>query len=189
MKYPATIKNNESTSCKKLKESVTYFKENSKTKKIAMCMVYVKNKIMHIQRVYLGLPWQLSSKAPPAYRRHGFHPWVWRIPWRRAWQPTPAFLPGKSHGQRSLAGYSPWGHKESDTTEATSHTCMQTAYLGKNRQKNSNSRSLLNRPGTEVGGKYAFNYILSRSLKFGPCRHTTSNRNFKIKLKKYCICE
>ena len=57
MKYPATIKNNESTSCKKLKESVTYFKENSKTKKIAMCMVYVKNKIMHIQRVYLGLPW------------------------------------------------------------------------------------------------------------------------------------
>ena len=46
MKYPATIKNNESTSCKQLKESVTYFKENSKTKKIAMCMVYVKNKII-----------------------------------------------------------------------------------------------------------------------------------------------
>ena len=40
-------------------------------------------------------------------------------PWRRAWRPTPVFLPGKSHGQRSLVGYSPWGHKESDTTEAT----------------------------------------------------------------------
>ena len=39
------------------------------------------------------------------------------IPWRRKWQSTPALLPGKSHGQRSLIGYSPWGHKESDTTE------------------------------------------------------------------------
>ena len=37
--------------------------------------------------------------------------------WRRKWQPTPAFLPGKSHGGRSLLGYSPWGRKESDTTE------------------------------------------------------------------------
>ena len=48
MKYPATIKNNESTSYNQLKESVTYFKENSKTKKIAMCMIYVKNKIIHM---------------------------------------------------------------------------------------------------------------------------------------------
>jgi len=40
-----------------------------------------------------------------------------RCPWRRKWQPTPVFLPGKSHGWRSLAGYSPWGRKESDTTE------------------------------------------------------------------------
>ena len=44
---------------------------------------------------------------------------VGRIPWRRAWQPTPVVLPGESHGQRSLVGYSLWGHKESDTTEAT----------------------------------------------------------------------
>ena len=44
-------------------------------------------------------------------------PWVGKIPWRRKWQPTPVFLPGKSHGQRSLAGYSPWTLKESDTTE------------------------------------------------------------------------
>ena len=44
-------------------------------------------------------------------------PWVGKIPRRRKWQPTPVFLPGRSHGQRSLPGYSPWGHKESDTTE------------------------------------------------------------------------
>ena len=43
--------------------------------------------------------------------RPGFHPWVGKIPWRRAWQPTPVFFPGKSHGQRSLAGYSHWGRK------------------------------------------------------------------------------
>jgi len=44
------------------------------------------------------------------------YPWVGRIPWRRAWQ---VLLPGESHGQRSLVGYSPWGRKESDTTEHT----------------------------------------------------------------------
>ena len=41
-------------------------------------------------------------------RRHRFNPWVGKIPWRRKWQPTPVFLPGESHGQRSLVGYSPW---------------------------------------------------------------------------------
>ena len=40
-----------------------------------------------------------------------------KIPWKREWEPTPVFLPGKSHGQRSLVGYSPWGHKESEKTE------------------------------------------------------------------------
>ena len=45
-------------------------------------------------------------------------------PWRRKWQPTPVFLPGKSHGWRNLAGYSPWGRKESDTTEQL-HFTMQ----------------------------------------------------------------
>ena len=50
-------------------------------------------------------------------RRRGFDPWVGKIPWRRQWQPIPVFLPGESRGQRSLAGYSPWGRKESGTTE------------------------------------------------------------------------
>ena len=81
-------------------------------------------------------PSHLSSPFPPAFslspifpwwlrgqsvcqqcRRPGFDPWVGKIPWRRKWQPTPVLLPKKSHGQRSLVGYSPWGLRELDTTE------------------------------------------------------------------------
>ena len=51
------------------------------------------------------------------YRRHRLGPWVKKIPCRREWLPTPVLLPGKSHGQRSQEGYSPWGHKEQDMTE------------------------------------------------------------------------
>ena len=65
-----------------------------------------------------------SGKEPPGqgrrHKRHGIHPWVGKIPWRRAWQPTPVFLPGESHVQRSLAGYGPWGGTESDMTERLS---------------------------------------------------------------------
>ena len=53
-------------------------------------------------------------------KRRRFSPWVGKIPWRRKWQPTPVFLPEESHGKRSLVAYSPWGHKESDTTELVS---------------------------------------------------------------------
>ena len=71
----------------------------------------------------LGFPGGTSGKDLTCQcRRHKrcrFDPWVGKIPWRRAWQPTPGFLPGESHGQRSLAGYSPQGCKELDTTEAT----------------------------------------------------------------------
>ena len=52
--------------------------------------------------------------------RHESHSWVGKIPWRRI--PIPVFLPGESHGLRSLAGYSPWNCKELDTTEVTEHT-------------------------------------------------------------------
>ena len=67
---------------------------------------------------YFGFPWWLRQ-----YRIHlqcgrpGFNPWFGKIPWRREWQVTPVSLPGEFHGQRSLAGYSPWGCKESDMTE------------------------------------------------------------------------
>ena len=61
-------------------------------------------------------------KNPRHCRRlkgYRFDPWVRKIPWRRKWQLTPVFLPGKSHGQRSLVGYSPWGQKESHGVENT----------------------------------------------------------------------
>ena len=60
-----------------------------------------------------------SQKNSAVMRRLGFDPWVGKIPWGREWQFTPVFLPGESHGQRSLAGDSPWGHKEFVMTEAT----------------------------------------------------------------------
>ena len=60
--------------------------------------------------------------------RHVFNPWVRNIPWRRAWQPTSEFFPGECHGQRSLVGYSPWGHKELDRTEATEHAFKHTLF-------------------------------------------------------------
>ena len=53
-------------------------------------------------------------------KRHRFNPWVRKIPLSRKWKPTPVFLPGKSQGQRRLAGYSPWGPEESDTIECLS---------------------------------------------------------------------
>jgi len=59
----------------------------------------------------------MVKNLPAICRRPGFHLWVETILWRRKRQPTPVFLPGKSHGQWSLAGYSPWGRKELDRTE------------------------------------------------------------------------
>ena len=65
-----------------------------------------------------GLPWWLRWESVHLQcGKPGFNPWVRKISWRRKWQSTPVLLPGKSHGQKSLVGYSPWGGKESDTTE------------------------------------------------------------------------
>ena len=52
-----------------------------------------------------------SDGSLPAKQETQFDPWVWKIPWRREWLPTPVFLPGEFHGQRNLVGYSPWCHK------------------------------------------------------------------------------
>ena len=69
----------------------------------------------------LGIPGGASGKEPACQcrkcKRHGFDPWIRKIPWKKAWQSTPVFLPGEFHGQRSLVGYSPQSRKESDTTE------------------------------------------------------------------------
>ena len=79
-------------------------------------------------KMYMGFPGGASGKEPACrcrrHKRRGFNPWVGKIPWRRAWQPIPVFLPIDSHGQRSLAGYSPWVPKELDTTEHV-HSCCK----------------------------------------------------------------
>ena len=76
-----------------------------------------------------GLPrWHSGKESIYQYRRqrggrYGFDPWVGKIPWSRKWQPMPVLLPGKHHGQRSLAGHSPWDCSESDmTTWKSAHT-------------------------------------------------------------------
>ena len=74
-----------------------------------------------------GFPDAVVTKNLPANAgdlRHGFNPWVGKIPWRRAWQPTPVFLPGESYAQRSLMDYSPWGLKESDISMHTRKKCV-----------------------------------------------------------------
>ena len=73
---------------------------------------------------FRGLPRWLGGKESACQgsrpRRLGFDPWIRKIPWRRKWQPTTVFLPGKSHGQWILVGYSPWGRRELDTAEQLS---------------------------------------------------------------------
>ena len=93
--------------------------------------------IIHKQHLsmstFLKLPrWPTGKESTCQCRRcsrRGFDPWAGKIPWRRKWQLTPIFLPGRSHGQSSLEGYSPWGGKESDMTERLStyaHTHTHT---------------------------------------------------------------
>ena len=60
-----------------------------------------------------------TEKNLLAMQETGCDPWVGKNPWRRAWQPTPVFLPGESQGWQSLVGCRLWGHTELDTTEAT----------------------------------------------------------------------
>ena len=71
----------------------------------------------------MGFPGGASGTEPVCQcrrlKRHRINPWVRKIPWRRKWEPAPVFLPEESHGERSLAGYSPWGREELDMTEVT----------------------------------------------------------------------
>ena len=98
-------------------------------------MVYVldtdtpmsKPHVNQFAMVTKGFPSGSAGKEPACQcrrcKRRGFNPWVRKIPWRKKWQPTPVFLPGKFHGQRSLVVYIPWGRKESDATECR-HTYL-----------------------------------------------------------------
>ena len=71
-----------------------------------------------------SFPGDTSGKEPAFQcrrcKRRGFNPWVGKIPLEEGMD-TPVFLPGEAHGQRSLVGYSPWGHKELDTIEGAQH--------------------------------------------------------------------
>ena len=77
-----------------------------------------KNYINIMQNWWLR-QWRICLQC----RRPGFNAWVGKIPWRRAWKPTPIFLPGEFQGQRSLADWGPWGHKRSQ-----SWTWLNTAF-------------------------------------------------------------
>ena len=106
-------------------------------------MILLKYKSDHVTPLLKTLQWFLilnkvksswwcigkeSSCQCRRCKRCRFNPWVGKIPWRRAWQPTSVFLPTESHRQRSLAGYSPWGHEELDTTE-WQHICTKSNVL------------------------------------------------------------
>ena len=72
---------------------------------------------------------QLADEGDMRFR---FYPWIRKVPWRRACQPTPVLLPEKSQGQRSLVGYSPQGHKESNMTEGNEHAAINFNVFGEN---------------------------------------------------------
>ena len=76
----------------------------------------------HSKEVYGASLVAPMVKNLPECRRCRFNPWVGKIPWRREWLPIPVFLSGEFHWQRSLVGYSLWGHKELDMTEQLTHT-------------------------------------------------------------------
>ena len=82
-------------------------------------------------------PGGASGKEPACqwsrHKRRGFDPWVGKIPWRRAWQPTLGFLPGEFHGQRSLVVYGQLGLKEWDMTEV--EACSLTHWTAREVQK------------------------------------------------------
>ena len=89
-----------------------------------MCLFVGHYKLMALNvfnALQTAFPGGTSGKEPTSqFRRHkrrGFDPWIKKIPWRPAQQPTPVFLPGESHGQRRLEGYGPWGHKETEMTK------------------------------------------------------------------------
>ena len=85
-----------------------------------MSLLWDQNQHYITQTVFPGGP---GGKEPACQcrrcKRCWFDPWVGKMPWRRKWQPTPASLPGKSHGQRSLVGYSPWDRKRAKHNLAT----------------------------------------------------------------------
>ena len=100
----------------KFSRYVSFFLNNF----INFCFMHFMHEALLLS-LYMGFPDGAMVKNPLCqcrrHKRHRFDSWVRKIPWSRKRQPAPVFLPGKSHGARRLAGYSLWGHKESDTTK------------------------------------------------------------------------
>ena len=91
---------------------------------VAQSRTWLKRLSSSSSRVLQGFPGGANGSKEPVckcrrHRRLRFDPWVGKIPWRKAWQPSPIFLPGETHGQLSVAGYGAQGHKELDKTEET----------------------------------------------------------------------
>ena len=86
------------------------------TTTVKTCGASFHTLICHFCSRFGGFPGGAGGKEPACQcrrcKRHRFDPWIGKIPWRRKWQPTPVFLPGESHGQRSLVGYNPLDHTQ-----------------------------------------------------------------------------
>ena len=103
------------------------WKENSASRQHQICLSFQPYRLIYKYQTCIficiciciytyGIPWWLRwQRVCLQYERPELDPWVRKTAWRRKWQPTPVFLPGKPHGRRSLAGYSSQGCKESDT--------------------------------------------------------------------------
>ena len=121
------------------------------------------------------LPRWLSGKESACQcRRLGFHPWIRKIPWRRKWQPTPVFLPKKSHGQRSLAGYNPWSHRVRHDWLST-HACNNRERSKENRGER-NIQWRIGRLKTKIQAPWVPSEVLinlSQRERMSPTHSTT----------------
>ena len=138
---------------------------------IVVCFLncYTCGNLLHC----LGLPWWLCGKqATCQSKRCGYALWVRKIPWRRKWQPTPAFLSGKSHGRRSVASYNPWSPKRAgydlETEQQYSH-CLEKEYT---------TQISINRWMYKQIADYSWNGILLCNKKELPI-HVTTWMNIK----------
>ena len=116
------VRHNWVTELKWVLKQQTYFSQFWRLRESEIMVRFLVKTLFLIYR-WPSFPRWHSGKEPTSQsRRLRFSPWIGKIPWRRKWQPTPVFLPGKSRRLRSLAGCSPWGRKELDTTERLNWT-------------------------------------------------------------------
>ena len=91
--------------------------DNTKTYLVSTCRSMIPPRVKTVSALSSISSGASGEERTCRCRRQELDPWARKVPWKRDWQPTPVLLPGEAHGQRSLAGYSLWGRKESDTTQ------------------------------------------------------------------------